>query len=140
MGLFDSVVGAIQSQAGQSQAGGAGGGDMMSIVMTLVNDNGGLAGLMEKFTAGDLGEQVASWVGTGSNLPISAEQIQAVLGSSVVQDIAAKLGMPLGAAASALASFLPQAVDTLTPSGQLPSGGADIGQALAGLSGLFGSK
>ena len=138
MGLFDSVVGAIQSQAGQPQSGGAAGGDMMSTVMALVNEHGGIAGLVEKFTAGGMGEQVASWVGTGQNLPISAEQIQSVLGSSAVQNIAAKMGIDPNTAASVMASFLPQAVDTLTPGGQLPSG--DIGQMLSGLSGMFGSK
>lgn len=138
MGLFDSVVGAIQSQAGQSQAGGAVGGDLMGTVMTLVNENGGITGLMEKFTAGGLGEQVASWVGTGSNLPISAAQIQSVLGSSAIQEIAAKMGIDTNMAAGVVANFLPQAVDTLTPDGQLPSG--DIAQALASLSGMFGGK
>jgi len=138
MGLFDSVVGAMQSQAGQPQAGAAAGGDMMSTVMALVNEHGGIAGLVEKFTAGGMGEQVASWVGNGQNLPISAEQLQSVLGSSAVQDIAAKLGLDSGAAAGIMASFLPQAVDTLTPGGELPSG--DIGQMLSGLSGMFGGK
>lgn len=129
MGLFDAVLGAMQSQT----AGGQ--GDMMSTVMALVNEQGGLAGLVQKFSAGGLSEQVASWVGTGSNLPVTAEQIQSVLGSAAVKDIAARLGIDPAAAASGLAALLPQAVDALTPGGQLPSG--DIGQALAG---LFGGK
>ena len=131
MGLFDSVLGAIQTQAGAT----GGQGDMMGTVMALVNEHGGLAGLVQKLSAGGLGEQVASWVGTGSNLPVTAEQIQAALGSPALQGIAARLGIDPAAAASGLAALLPQAVDTLTPGGQLPSG--DIGQALAG---LFGGK
>ena len=64
MGLFDSVVGAIQSQAGGATGGQ---GDMLSTIMGLVNnpETGGIAGLVEKFTAGGLGAQVASWVGNG---------------------------------------------------------------------------
>ena len=140
MGLFDTIVGAIQGQAG-----GASGaqGDLLSSVMGMLNDpnNGGLSGLVEKFTKGGLGEQVASWVGTGHNLPISADQIHSVLGAVGLQDIAAKLGISTTEAAGHLSTVLPQVVDKLTPNGQLPAAGTDLSQlAMTALSGLFGNK
>lgn len=137
MGLFDTIAGAISSA--QNNTGGSQ-GDLLNSVIGLVNGaDGGLAGLVQKFETSGLKEQVASWVSTGSNLPISAEQIQSALGSSTIQDIAAKLGIDTSAAASSIASLLPQVVDKLTPDGQVPSGN-NVGDLLSGLGGLFGNK
>jgi len=43
-----------------------------------------------------------SWIGTGQNLPISASQLQQVLGSGTVNDIAQKAGISGPEAAAAL--------------------------------------
>jgi uncharacterized protein YidB (DUF937 family) len=85
---------------------------------------GGLAGLVEKFQAGGLGDAVSSWVGTGHNLPISGDQIAAVLGSSQVQEIAQKLGIDPSVVSGQLAQMLPHVVDKLTPNGQVPESGS----------------
>ncbi len=126
MGLLDSVVGAL--------AGGQSGGDspLLNVVMQLVNNpqTGGLGGLVQSFQQGGLGDVVKSWVSTGQNLPISAEQIQAVLGGGQLQNIAAQLGMSTEQASGGLADLLPQVVDKLTPNGQLPEGGDLLAQGL----------
>jgi len=126
MGLFDQVAGALAA----SQSGGN--GNLLATIMQLVNDpkHGGLQGLVQPFQQGGLGEIVNSWVSTGHNLPISAEQITSVLGGSSLQDIAAKLGVSPDQAAGSLAEILPQAVDTLTPNGQIPQGGDLLAQGL----------
>ena len=126
MGLFDQVAGALAA----SQSGGN--GNLLATIMQLVNDpkHGGLQGLVQSFQQGGLGEIVNSWVSTGHNLPISAEQITSVLGGSSLQDIAAKLGVSPDQAAGSLAEILPQAVDTLTPNGQIPQGGDLLAQGL----------
>ena len=126
MGLFDQVAGALSA----SQSGGN--GNLLATIMQLVNDpkHGGLQGLVQSFQQGGLGEIVNSWVSTGHNLPISAEQITSVLGGSSLQEIAAKLGMSPDQAAGSLAEILPQAVDTLTPNGQIPQGGDLLAQGL----------
>ena len=136
MGLFDSVVGALGAAAG----GGASGGqpDLLKLVGSLMGpEAGGLAGLVQKFQQGGLGDVVASWVGTGANLPISAEQISQVLGPDTLQQLARQFGGGAGGdLAGQLAQMLPQVVDQLTPNGQLPAGGGlpDLG-ALGGLLG-----
>ncbi|UCV18675.1 YidB family protein [Ferribacterium limneticum] len=126
MGLLDSVVGAL--------AGGQSGGEspLLNIVMQLINNpqSGGLGGLVQSFQQGGLGNIVNSWVSTGQNLPISAEQIQAVLGGGKLQDIAAQLGMSAEQASGGLADLLPQVVDKLTPNGQVPEGGDLLAQGL----------
>ncbi len=125
MGLLDSVVGAL---AGNQSAGG---NAVLDAVMQLIhNQPGGLGGLVQSFQQGGLGEIVNSWVSTGQNLPISAEQIGAVLGSGTLQNIAAQLGVLPEQASGSLAELLPQVIDHLTPNGQLPQGGDLLAQGL----------
>lgn len=134
MGLLDSVVGALAG----GQSGGSNG--LMDVVMQLINNQpGGLGGLVQSFQQGGLGEIVNSWVSTGQNLPVSAEQLQAVLGGGAMQDIAAKLGVSPEQASGSLADLLPQVVDKLTPNGQLPEGGDLLAQGMEMLKkgGLF---
>lgn len=135
MGLLDSVVGSLA--AGNAQ----GGNGLLDVVMQLVNNQpGGLAGLVQSFQQGGLGEVVNSWVSTGQNLPISADQIGAVLGGGQLQNIAAQLGVSPEQASGSLADLLPRVVDQLTPNGQLPQGGDLLAQGLDMLKkgGLFG--
>ena len=126
MSLFDQVAGALAG--GQS----GGGSSLLATIMQLVNDpkHGGLQGLIQSFQQGGLGEIVNSWVSTGQNLPISAEQIQSVLGGSSMQDIAARLGVTQEQAAGSLAEMLPRVVDQMTPNGQVPQGGDLLAQGL----------
>lgn len=135
MGLLDSVVGAL--------AGGQGGGNsgLVDVVMQLIyNQPGGLGGLVQSFQQGGLAEVVNSWVSTGQNMPVSAEQLQAVLGGGQLQNIAAQLGVSSEQASGSLAELLPQVVDKLTPDGQLPQGGDLLAQGMDMLKkgGLFG--
>jgi uncharacterized protein YidB (DUF937 family) len=140
MGLFDSVVGSVlNNMGGNAQAGG---GDIMQMVMGLMQQNGGLAGLVEMFNNSGLSQQAASWVGTGDNLPVSADQISKVLGSGPLAELAGKFGIDPQQASGMLAQYLPEIVNQLTPQGRLPdnaAGGDALSQGLNALTGkLFG--
>jgi uncharacterized protein YidB (DUF937 family) len=128
MGLLDSVLGGVLGSMGGGQQGAAGGGNaalINAVVGMLANGSahGGLGGLLEKFQQGGLGEVAASWVGTGQNLPVSADQISNVLGGDTIGALAQQLGMGHGDLAGQLSQILPQVVDHLTPGGQAPQGG-----------------
>lgn len=90
-----------------------------------------------KFQQGGLGELVRSWVGTGANLPISAEQIQQVLGSGVLGDIAGASSVCSPTKWPARSQSLPQAVDAMTPTGQVPAEADLAGQVQNLIGGLF---
>ena len=155
MGLLDQlagqVLGSLAGGDGQQQGGGAGQALLLQLAMSLLQGQGGVAaqggqldlggilgGLVARFGEAGLAEQASSWVGTGQNLPVSAEQIGQVFGNSALGDMAAQLGMPSEQVAGHLANLLPQVIDGLTPGGQLPAaGGADLGDALAGLAAMF---
>ena len=137
MGLLDSVIGALaHSQPGvQPPAPGATqgipGSVLLSTVLAMLANGqhpqgagvGGLGDLIGRFTQGGMGDVIASWIGHGQNAPVSGDQLTQVLGSDVIGQIAAQLGLSHGEAASQLSQILPAAVDRLTPQGHAPAGG-----------------
>lgn len=138
MGLLDQISGAMGGSAG---AAAEGENSLLGNIMHLVNnpETGGLSGLVQSFQNGGLGEVINSWVSTGHNLPISSEQIQSILGSEQVSQIAGKLGISPEEASGKLAEFLPQIVDKLTPNGSVPEGSDLMSKGLELLkSKLFG--
>ncbi len=82
---------------------------------------GGLSALVQQFQKNGLGSIVNSWVSTGPNQPITAQQIQQALGSDRVKQIAARVGLDPTALSQKLSTVLPQIVNHLTPTGQLPA-------------------
>jgi uncharacterized protein YidB (DUF937 family) len=133
MGLLDSIT----QIAGQALSSGGGQNNLLQSILGMVSQHeGGLAGLVQSFKDKGLGEVAASWVGTGSNLPISAEQIQNVLGNENLGALASKFGMSSEDISGRLSDLLPQVVDRLTPNGQV-EGSLDMGSALGMLQGLL---
>ena len=132
MGLLDQLVGAL---AGNS-AGAAGTAGASAISPALIQQvigmlgnsgaggaAGGLGGLMASFEQGGLGHIFQSWVANGANLPVSAAQLQQVLGNGQLAQIAQSLGLDHATAAGGLAQVLPEIVHHLTPNGTLPAPG-----------------
>src|SRR5579864_7176537 len=106
MGLFDELN--LGGVVGQLEAAAA---------PTLINallaktQFGDLNGLVAQLQQGGLQKQVQSWLGNGANMPITADQLKAVLGNSQVQEMARHLGLPVDAAMTMLAQHLPDVVD-----------------------------
>lgn len=124
MGLLDSILGSVLG-GGQNQNSGH--AALMNAVVQMIANrgsaSGGLGGLVGALTQGGLGEVAKSWVGTGQNLPVSADQLQNALGgggSGLLSQLAQQAGLSQGDAASSLSQFLPGLVDKLTPDGQIP--------------------
>ena len=108
MGMFDGILGGIV---------GAG---MATVVNGILEKHGGLQGVVNEFERNGLGPTVQSWVGTGTNQPISPDEVHQAIGPDLLQQLAAKSGMSVPDLAKALAQVLPQAVDKLTPGGAIP--------------------
>src|SRR5258708_29710695 len=81
---------------------------------------GGLNAIFAKLQQAGLGDQVKSWIGSGQNLPITADQLRQVLGSGTVKQLAAKYNIPVDQLTEILAHQLPLAVDHASPDGKLP--------------------
>ena len=136
MGLLDSIAGQVTGALGGQNA--AGGADWMGVIGNLINNpqTGGLQGLIQSFQDKGLGGVVSSWVGTGENLPISADQLTSVLGSSHLQAMAQKVGLPVEGLTEKLSGLLPQVVDQLTPNGKVPEAGGLLAQGMGMLGGF----
>lgn len=128
MGLLDSLFGSL---AGKSDAAGAA-NPVLGALGGLMTQNGGLQGLLDKFTKGGLGDAANSWVGMGEHKPVSADQVHQALGADQISAVAAKLDIDTSKASALLAEFLPKIIDKLTPSGQVDAS-ADHHQGLAAL-------
>lgn len=89
-------------------------------VLEWVETQGGIEGLVKQFNSAGLSELIQSWISTGSNLPINAEQIVQVFSSPVINELAAKINMNTAEASDMAAQYLPKLVDKLTPEGVIP--------------------
>lgn len=119
MGILDSLENspAFKGALGQLEAA------VLPVVLSEVlgtGGQGGLSAIVAKLQQAGFGEQVKSWLGNGQNLPITAEQLQKVLGSDTVRQLAAKYNIPVDQITEILAQQLPKAVDQASPDGKLP--------------------
>jgi len=95
--------------------------NLLSAIGGLISNNGGLSGIISRFTQNGLGEQVQSWVGSGANMPVTGDHIRQVFGSDQVQQVAQKVGLDHSQVSNMIASILPSLIDKATPSGQAVS-------------------
>ena len=115
MGIFDDIKAAtgLGSSLPDMHPG------MLAAAMEYINSPqvGGISGLQRMFQEKGLGGIVSSWIGSGQNLPISADQLQSVLHSDALQQIAQKHGIDPSQLTSMMSSLLPHVVDKMTPNG-----------------------
>ena len=81
---------------------------------------GGLGGLLDRLKDAGHGSVADSWVGTGQNQPINANDLGSAIGPQVIREIAQRTGMDEQELLKQLSAALPGIVDKLTPNGQLP--------------------
>ena len=117
MGIFDEVQKIGGSLLGEQHAGA------LSAITDYINSPqvGGLSGLQKMFQEKGLGGIVGSWIGTGQNLPISADQLNSVLHCDALNQVASKFGIDPNMLQSAMTQILPHVVDQMTPNGQIAS-------------------
>jgi uncharacterized protein YidB (DUF937 family) len=155
MGLLDSIIGSAMGggqqggnplmqlamqmlmKQGGGQQGGGGLGGMLGGMLGGGNnqaqatpDVGGLGGILDAFQKGGLGHIADSWVGTGENLPVHADQVTQVFGQDKIAQMANQLGMSHGDVSGGLAQILPQLINHVTPNGQVPQDHSMIQDAL----------
>jgi uncharacterized protein YidB (DUF937 family) len=147
MGILDAILGnVLGGSAGgpmSGQFGNATGGTLgrsaaqaqnplLLIALQLLQQNGGLQGILARLQQAGYGQQAQSWIGTGANLPIDPRVLQQVFGQGQLGQIARQLGISPDQASEGAAQMLPQVVDQMTPTGQIPENHSDlVNEALA---------
>ncbi|MET9584993.1 YidB family protein [Streptomyces sp. NPDC006539] len=112
-GNAGNILGALLGALGGNASAGGGGGGANT-----------LEGLIGMLTRSGLLDQTQSWVGTGENKPVSGAQIAQALPDETLQKVAQDAGVSTEQAADDIARSLPEAVDKLTPAGEVPKGGS----------------
>jgi uncharacterized protein YidB (DUF937 family) len=108
MGLLDGLIGGVV------------GAEMVSVANQLIAKHGGVSGIINQLQQQGLGATVNSWIGSGPNQPISADQVHQTFGPEMISELAARAGMTPQEMAQKLSQVLPQMVDKLTPNGTVP--------------------
>jgi uncharacterized protein YidB (DUF937 family) len=118
-GGLESILGGLTGGRG----GGGGAGALMALAPMLIGllQGGGLQRILNQFQQQGLGDKAQSWVGTGDNEAVSADEVRSALGDDQVHEAATQLGVSDDDAAAVLAQVLPQAVNGVTPEGHVPS-------------------
>lgn len=109
-------------------------GALIGLVASQIQNMGGIEGLLQKFGQAGLADKAASWVATGQNQALSADEAKSALGPDFVASAAQQLGVSEDEVSSAASQALPEVVDKLTPEGNVPQG-LDIMSMLPGLMG-----
>jgi uncharacterized protein YidB (DUF937 family) len=112
-GLLGSLGGLLAGLATGGTSNGAGGPIPNSAVSS------GLDNLLNQFRNAGHSQAADSWVGTGQNQPISAEQINSVIGHGKIAEIAKAAGVDPAQLSQILAQSLPNLIDKLTPGGKI---------------------
>jgi len=130
MGMLDGLLGSLMG--GMTGGGQQQQNPLVAIALQMLQQNGGLEGLLGKFQQAGFGQQADSWVSTGQNLPIDAGALGQVFGQGQLGEIARQSGMSTQEVSGGLADLLPGLIDQMTPQGQVPADSGDlVNRALA---------
>jgi uncharacterized protein YidB (DUF937 family) len=108
MGFLDGMIGGMVGAA------------LVPVVNNLLNQHGGVQGIVNQFETQGLGSTVNSWVTSGPNQPITPAHVNQAFGNQTIADLARQAGMTPEELSAKLAQVLPHTVDALTPNGVVP--------------------
>jgi len=135
MGLLDGLLGQVMggmTGGGQAPMQAQGQNPLLQIVLQMLQQNGGLSGMLGKMQQAGYGEQAQSWISTGQNMPIDPSVLSQIFGQGQLGQLAQQLGVSQEEASGGVAQMLPEVVDQMTPGGQIPDNQSDlVNQALA---------
>ncbi|MCQ9615351.1 YidB family protein [Paenalcaligenes niemegkensis] len=82
---------------------------------------GGVAGLVAAFNQGGLATVVSSWMSREESLPVNADQLQSVLGTPMISDMAEHSGLSSKQVLSHLPTLLPILMRAVGATGDMKS-------------------
>ena len=109
--LPGGLGGLLQGPLGGLLAGGAAGSVL----------SGGLNDLLKQFQQSGLSDVAQSWVNTGPNKEIAAEDLSKVLGEDQIKALMTHSGLSRDELIAGLSQQLPELINQLTPNGRLPT-------------------
>jgi outer membrane protein OmpA-like peptidoglycan-associated protein/uncharacterized protein YidB (DUF937 family) len=118
MGALDLVMNEVQSRFGINEAKA---GSLLSGLLSFITQqSGGVSGFLDRFKSAGLGDILSAWT-SGNARNITTDQVESVLGSNTISNLAAKAGLSSATASSALAFMMPKLIQSLAPGGSIPT-------------------
>ena len=148
-GILGSVLGQLGGGNTSTHSNAAGGNTaqtlliaVLPLILAWIQKQGGLQGALDKLKNAGLANQVQSWVDPQQQnvQDIPAQNIQSLFDEQDVEQVAQQTQTPKSAIYGAIASVLPQVIDSLTPQGadtNHQGANNDIQQVLNLLSGFL---
>jgi uncharacterized protein YidB (DUF937 family) len=93
------------------------GSEMAVLIAALLEQQGGVQGVVTRLEKMGLGVTARSWVGPGANEPISAQQVKQAFGVETITRLSIQARVSPELYAQRISLVLPQAIDRLTPAG-----------------------
>lgn len=81
-----------------------------------------LGDILDRFRGAGAGSKVDSWVGTGPNQPIEPNDVEAAIDEDTLTSLSMQTGLSREELISRITRDLPEAVNKMTPNGELPPG------------------
>ncbi|EPG37873.1 YidB family protein [Acinetobacter colistiniresistens] len=148
-GILGSVLGQLGGANTSTQSNATGGNTaqtlliaVLPLVLAWIQKQGGLQGALDKLKNAGLSNQVQSWVDPQQQnaADVPAQNIQSLFDDQDVEQVAQQTQAPKQAIYGAIASVLPQVIDSLTPQGSSTNpqeANQDIQQVLNLVSGFL---
>lgn len=123
--MLNKIIGAIFSNfLGSGQRGKQ--TQAMQLIQNLIQSQGGVEKIINQFQQGGLDDVLQSWLGNGSNKPVSPQQIQNSLGSDTLHQVSQQAGVKdTNLASQMLAEYLPKVIDKISRDGQVDTQSAN---------------
>ncbi|MGX5844871.1 YidB family protein [Mesorhizobium sp. ArgA1] len=80
-----------------------------------------LGDILERFRNAGAGSKVDSWVGTGPNEPIEPHEVEAAIDAQTLESLSRQTGLSREELIARITNNLPDAVNQMTPNGNLPA-------------------
>ena len=118
MGALDLVMNEVQSRFGISETKA---GSLISGLLSFITQqSGGISGFFDRFKSAGLGDILSAWT-SGTTRNITTDQVESVLGSNTVSNLASKAGLSTATASSVLAFVMPKLIQSIAPGGAIPT-------------------
>ena len=82
--------------------------------------------ILDRFRNAGAGSKVDSWVGTGPNQPIDPKDVETAIDEDTLTSLSMQTGLSRDELIARITKDLPEAVDKLTPKGELPAANDEI--------------
>lgn len=109
--MFSGIINQVASSVLGDKA------NAIKLVKGLIDSQGGISNVLAKFNAGGLGDIVSSWLGSGENKEISADNVDQIFGKDEIEKVAQQNDVEPSGASNLVAQFLPKIVDMISPNG-----------------------